>query len=262
MTDPKPLGELGAEETTEFERALLRSWKHESPSSAARARALAIAGLAAGTSAAPPADAAPAPAPAPQAAPGKLLAIAKWSLGTAIGVGLLGAGVALLRPPAPPAAAAPSSAPPAALAPPVAPAPTPSGPVTSAPLPLQTSALPGPAPATVASPPRSTSAAPRARPAPVEPADALREQVAIIDRARDALGAGDAAGCLSELDAYDRRFPRSAMGEEATVLRIEALIRLGDRARAADLGQRFLASRPTSPHAAGVRALLGATTNP
>ncbi|WP_437653497.1 hypothetical protein [Sorangium sp. So ce1182] len=284
MTDPKPLGELGAEETTELERALLRSWKHESPSSAARARALAIAGLAAGTSAAPPADAAP--APAAQAAPGKLLAIAKWSLGTAIGVGLLGAGVALLRPPAPPSAAAPSSAPPAALAPPtageppaalapptageppaalappVAPAPTPSGPVTSAPLPLQTSALPGPAPATVASPPRSTSAAPRARSAPVEPADALREQVAIIDRARDALGTGDAAGCLSELDAYDRRFPRSAMGEEATVLRIEALIRLGDRARAADLGQRFLASRPTSPHAAGVRALLGATTDP
>ncbi|KYF93925.1 hypothetical protein BE20_07830 [Sorangium cellulosum] len=84
----------------------------------------------------------------------------------------------------------------------------------------------------------------------------------MIDRARDALGAGDAAGCLSALDAYDRRFPRSAMGEEATVLRIEALIRLGDRARAADLGQRFLASRPTSPHAAGVRALLGATTEP
>ncbi|WP_438008172.1 hypothetical protein WME89_05330 [Sorangium sp. So ce321] len=279
MSDPKPLGELREEETTEFERTLLRSWKHEAPSSAARARALAIAGLAAGTSAAPPTPAPAPPAPAPQAAPGKLLAIAKWSLGTAIGVGLLGAGVALLRPPAPPSAAAPSGEPPAALAPPtageppaastppvapapIAPAPTPSGPVTSAPLPPQTSALPGPAPATVASPPRSTSAAPRARSATVAPADALREQVAIIDRARDALGAGDAAGCLSELDAYDRRFPRSAMGEEATVLRIEALIRLGDRARAADLGQRFLASRPTSPHAAGVRALLGATTNP
>ncbi|XXT20979.1 hypothetical protein WME94_05340 [Sorangium sp. So ce429] len=273
MTDPKPLG--GEEETTEFERTLLRSWKHESPSSAARARALALAGLAAGTSAAPPADA----APAAQVGPGKLLAIAKWSLGTAIGVGLLGAGVALLRPPAPPSAAAPSSAPPAALAPPtageppaasappvapapIAPAPAPSGPVTGAPLPPQASVLPGTAPAAAASPPRSTSAAPRARSAPVAPADALREQVAIIDRARDALGAGDAAGCLSELDAYDRRFPRSAMGEEATVLRIEALIRLGDRARAADLGQRFLASRPTSPHAAGVRALLGATTDP
>ncbi|MGK3990129.1 hypothetical protein WME99_44205 [Sorangium sp. So ce136] len=269
MSDPKPLGELREEEeTTEFERTLLRSWKHEAPSSAARARALAIAGLAAGTSAAPPADAAtaPAPAPAPKAALGKLLAIAKWSLGTAIGVGLLGAGVALLRPPAPPAAA-PSSEPPAAsalpVAPaPVAPAPTPSGPVTSAPLPLQTSALPGPPPAAVASPPRSTTAASRARSAPVAPADALREQVALIDRARDALGAGDAAGCLSELDAYDRRFPRSAMGEEATVLRIEALIRLGARARAADLGRRFLASRPTSPHAAGVRALLDATTDP
>ena len=73
---------------------------------------------------------------------------------------------------------------------------------------------------------------------------------------------GDAAGCLAALDAHDSKFPRSAMGEEATVLRIEALIRLGDRARAAELGQRFLASRPTSAHASGVRALLGAAEEP
>ncbi|WP_437963012.1 hypothetical protein WME76_48305 (plasmid) [Sorangium sp. So ce119] len=275
MTDPKPLGELGDDETTDLERALLRSWKHESPSSSARARALAIAGLAAGTSAAPDAHA----APAPKAAAGKLLTLAKWGLGAVIGAGLLGAGVALLRPPAAPSAAAPPSEPPAASAQPVAtappvadeppaasaqpvtPAPAPSGPVTRAPIPLQASASPSPAPAAVASPPRPTGAASRARSAPVAPADALGEQVAMIDRARDALGAGDAAGCLAALDAHDGRFPRSAMGEEATVLRIEALIRLGDRARAADLGQRFLASRPTSPHAAGVRALLGATTD-
>ncbi|WP_437597488.1 hypothetical protein WMF28_33055 [Sorangium sp. So ce590] len=266
MTDPKRLGE---DESTEFERTLLRSWKHESPPSSARARALAIAGLAAGTSAAPAAPA----APAPGAATGKLLSLAKWGLGTAIGAGMIGAGVALLRPAAPPSSAVPSSEPPAASAPPVpgeppvanpppvAPASTPAAPVTRAPLPLPASALPSPAPP-VASPPRSKSTTPRARSAPVAPTDALGEQVAMIDHARDTLGAGDAAGCLSELDAYDRRFPRSAMGEEATVLRIEALLRLGDRARAADLGQRFLASRPTSPHASGVRALLGATTNP
>ncbi|WP_438027232.1 hypothetical protein [Sorangium sp. So ce233] len=277
MTDPKPLGELGEEETTELERALLRSWKHESPSSSARARALAIAGLAAGTSAAP--DAHAAPAPAPKAAAGKLLTLAKWGLGAVIGAGLLGAGVALLRPPAPPSAAPPSAPPavtappvadepppvagepPAASAPPVMPALAPSEAVTRAPSPLQGSASPSPAPAAAASPPRPKGAASRARSAPVAPADALGEQVAMIDRARHALGAGDAAGCLAALDAHDARFPRSAMGEEATVLRIEALIRLGDRARAADLGQRFLASRPTSPHAAGVRALLGATTD-
>ncbi|WP_437952938.1 hypothetical protein WME98_21125 [Sorangium sp. So ce296] len=275
MTDPKRLGE---EETTEFERALLRSWKRESPPASARARALAIAGLAVGTSAAPGAPAAPgaSAAPAPKAAAGKLLSLAKWSLGAAIGVGLVGAGVALLRPSAPSSAAATSSEPPAVSAPPTAgeppavsappvapaPAPAPSEPATRAPIPVQASAPPGPAPAAAASPPRPKSAAPRSRSAPVASTDTLGEQVAMIDRARDALGAGDAAGCLSALDAYDRRFPRSAMGEEATVLRIEALIRLGDRARAADLGQRFLASRPTSPHAAGVRALLGATTEP
>ncbi|WP_441292544.1 hypothetical protein ACSRUE_21050 [Sorangium sp. KYC3313] len=270
MTDPKPLDE----EATEFERALLRSWKQESPSSSARARALAIAGLAAGgvaggTTAAP----SPSAAPASKAGAGKLLALAKWGLGAAIGVGLIGAGVALLRPSAPPSAAAPSSEPqatltpptagdpPAATAPPIAPAPAPSGPATRAPLPLQASAPPIPAPA-AASPPRPKSAAPRAGSAPGAPSDALGEQVAMIDRARDALAAGDAAGCLAALDAHDSKFPRSAMGEEATVLRVEALIRLGDRARAAELGQRFLASRPTSAHASGVRALLGAANEP
>ncbi|WP_438038074.1 hypothetical protein [Sorangium sp. So ce128] len=294
MTDPKPLGD---EETTEFERALLRSWKQESPSSSARARALAIAGLATGgvagggvagggvaggTTAAP----SPSAAPAPKAGAGKLLVLAKWSLRAAIGVGLLAAGVALLRPSAPPSAAGTSSEPqatltpptavepPAASAAPVAPAPAPSGPVTQTPLqasapplqasapPLQASARPLQAPAAATSPPRPKSAAPRAGSAPGAPIDALGEQVAMIDRARDALAAGDAAGCLAALDAHDSKFPRSAMGEEATVLRIEALIRLGDRARAAELGQRFLASRPTSAHASGVRALLGAAKEP
>ncbi|WP_438018270.1 outer membrane protein assembly factor BamD [Sorangium sp. So ce315] len=292
MTDPKPLAELGDEETTQLERALLRSWKHESPPASARARALAIAGLAAGTSAAPDVKAAPGAnaAPAPKAAAGKLPMLAKWGLGTVIGAGILGAGVALLRPSAAPSAGAPPGEPPAASAlpaasappvvaaggptaasaPAVAPAPTPAEPVARAPIPPEASALPRRGPAAVASPPRPKNAAPRARsapvdPAPIDPADALREQVAMIDRARDALRAGDAAGCLAALDAHDERFPRSAMAEEATVLRIEALLRLGDRARAADLGERFLASRPTSPHAAGVRALLGmtgATTDP
>ncbi|KYF54367.1 hypothetical protein BE08_29390, partial [Sorangium cellulosum] len=87
MTDPKPLAELGEEETTELERALLRSWKHESPPASARARALAIAGLVAGTSAAPDAKA----APSAKAVAGKLPTLAKWGLGTVIGAGILGA---------------------------------------------------------------------------------------------------------------------------------------------------------------------------
>jgi hypothetical protein len=269
MTDPKPLGEPGGDEATEFERTLLRSWKHESPPASARARALAIAGLAAGTSAAPPAH----PVPAPKAAAGKLLAVVKWSLGAVISVGILGAGAALLRPSAPPFAALPS-APTSAVAPsepPVAPAPTRLliMPATNEPPPLQTSAPTSTAAAVVAGPPRrpprSMSAASGLPPAPtasVAPSDALGEQVARIDHARDTLGAGDAATCLSELDAFDQKFPRSVMSEEATVLRIEALLRIGNRARATDLAERFLTSRPTSPHASGVRALLGATTNP
>jgi TolA-binding protein len=109
-----------------------------------------------------------------------------------------------------------------------------------------------PAPTSEPSPP--PAAAPvLAKPAPTS----LTDEVAALDGAREALGGGDPGRALRALDDHDRRFPRGALGPEATVLRVEALAQRGDRAAATRLGAAFLAAHPRSPHAARLRTLLG-----
>jgi outer membrane protein assembly factor BamD (BamD/ComL family) len=82
-------------------------------------------------------------------------------------------------------------------------------------------------------------------------------EISAVDTARTALRAGDAAGALAELDRYEGKFGRSgSLAPEAAVLRIEALLVRGDRARAKALADAFLAAHPKSPLAARVRALV------
>jgi hypothetical protein len=57
---------------------------------------------------------------------------------------------------------------------------------------------------------------------------------------------------LSALDGYKGK----SLGVEATVLRIEALVKKGDHARASALASSFLAAHPKSPYASRIRALL------
>lgn len=103
-----------------------------------------------------------------------------------------------------------------------------------------------------ASSPKVAAAPSAARPGPAS----LGEEVAAIDAARKALLAGDTSGALRALDDYDRRFPGGMLGPEASVLRIEALARRGDRATATRLAKAFLVSHPRSPHASRLRSLL------
>lgn len=84
----------------------------------------------------------------------------------------------------------------------------------------------------------------------------LREEVALMDRARRALAAGDAAGALVVLDQHQRSFPNGTLGQEAKLLRIEALARRGDRAAARALGQRFLSEHPDTPHRKRIESRL------
>jgi hypothetical protein len=86
----------------------------------------------------------------------------------------------------------------------------------------------------------------------------LGEQVALVDQARSALGASDAAGALRLADEYDARFPGGALAQEVTGLRVEALLRLGRRSEATSIGERFVAAHPRSPAAARIRRLLEA----
>jgi hypothetical protein len=92
------------------------------------------------------------------------------------------------------------------------------------------------------------------------PADSLREQAALLDRARARIAAGDPGGSLAVLDDYDRRFPGAPLSEEALLLRIEALARRGDRSAAAALGRQFLKRYPESVHTDRLSALLHSLT--
>jgi hypothetical protein len=77
----------------------------------------------------------------------------------------------------------------------------------------------------------------------------VREEIRLLDQARDALKSEQPAQALERLAVYTARFPRGAFRQEAMVLRIEALGRSGDQARARAMANRFLKEHPESPHA-------------
>jgi hypothetical protein len=120
------------------------------------------------------------------------------------------------------------------------------------------SVVPAPNPAPVAAPP----SAPSTLPIPIRSPSSLDAEVAMLDRVRASLATRDAVRALKELDAYDHASPGSALADEATVLRIDALMAHGDRTTAAMLGRRFLTAHPASPHAPHLLQLLGGTHNP
>lgn len=97
------------------------------------------------------------------------------------------------------------------------------------------------------------SAAPPVRPTP--PANSLgrpvpaslADELGSLNRARAALGAGNAADALSELDRYDRVLRGTRLRSEATLLRIEALARAGRAKESADVARRFIEHSPDDP---------------
>ena len=88
----------------------------------------------------------------------------------------------------------------------------------------------------------------------------LSEQVQSLDRARVALGAGDAASALREIAHYRAAWPQGVFLTEASVLEIEALAARGERSLAAARAAEFVALHPDSPQANRLRALIPAKT--
>jgi len=90
----------------------------------------------------------------------------------------------------------------------------------------------------------------------------LREEIALMDRARTALRSGAPGQALSALEQYRARYPRGSFGQEVRVLRIEALAASGNRARALAEANAFLAQNPKSPHSERLRQIVpGAGAN-
>ena len=190
-------------------------------------------------------------------ATGKLAALAKWSTlaifasGAVVGA-VAHSGYARL-----------TAAPPNAVSAPVVAPPPPS---SSAP--VESPSAPASSPS---APPTATTAQPE-RPAPtasaVAPPTARIDETSDPDRspaaeraaleiARTAIGRGQAAAALAELDRHAQRFPRSRFSEERDSLRIQALIIAGRTPEAKQRLEEFRKRRPKSLFLPALEAALG-----
>jgi outer membrane protein assembly factor BamD (BamD/ComL family) len=87
----------------------------------------------------------------------------------------------------------------------------------------------------------------------------LRDQVAFIDTAREAISAGGSRRALEILRRYLDKYPAGSFRPEATALKIEALMKLGREAEARALAERFLAEHRGSLLARRVADVAGLT---
>jgi hypothetical protein len=88
-------------------------------------------------------------------------------------------------------------------------------------------------------------------------ASRLKEESALLLRARTELRAGALAAAFATLEASRQRFTAPELSQEREALVIELLYRSGERTAAAGRAREFLARFPESPHAAAVRTFAG-----
>lgn len=75
----------------------------------------------------------------------------------------------------------------------------------------------------------------------------LEEELASMQRARSALGRGNARAALAELDRFGRERGWRQLAVEARLLQIESLARAGRAGEARNLARRFVAQHPNNP---------------
>jgi len=280
MTDIVPLL-LG--EPTELETMLLSSAEDDEPAADALVRvgtalgvsAAALAGVSVGGSALV-GQAAVAGNAVALSKPLTLLSLTKW-LAVGIGAGMATGGVAQVASraiePQPPAfvASTPVAAPLQAATPSAprgdsataSPTPAPETEASASPANTATfappSAAPAAEPASTAAPAHTGFASfdtPEAKPGAESPASTLGEETKALDGARQALATGRARDGLGALDAYRAKWPQGALRAEAALLRVDALLRLGNRPAAEREANVLISAAPSSRYATRARALL------
>lgn len=95
---------------------------------------------------------------------------------------------------------------------------------------------------------------PRQNPVSLPPT--LRQEIEILDEARAFLSGGDAVAALQKLDDYDRKLRGVRMNDEAILLRISALSRVGRYAESRAFALRFIEQNPNSPLVERAQQLL------
>ena len=230
---------------------LLATVRAERPSKEARQRTLAALGLSAA------AAASLAPAAAKKTVWSLWMKLLAGTMATgAIGLLLCHGMVTRAAGPSEPSPREPGvAAQPIASAPPVEQVPTSAAvPIGSLPV-VETGTHQTRNPAPSAKPSASASAAPAVVESVPSPADALADEVRALDEVRQSLRSGAATKALSQLDQYAKDHPRPVLGNEAQVLRIEALVGAGRKAAAKAMATEYLRQWPNSPFAPKVRAL-------
>lgn len=84
----------------------------------------------------------------------------------------------------------------------------------------------------------------------------IAEEMRLVEAIRSAANGGRPVEALRLLEEYRVGFPAGMLAEEADVMRIEALSRLGRTAAAAQLARRFLKTRADSPYVERVEQTL------
>jgi hypothetical protein len=113
-----------------------------------------------------------------------------------------------------------------------------------------------------ASAPATSAAPPEGDLTSTEQARRRAAEVALLDRARDLLAAGEITAANSALDRHAREFSDGVLTTEAEVLAIDGLLRSHHTAQAQLRAAQFLRDHPSSPLARRVRTLLASTIPP
>jgi len=128
--------------------------------------------------------------------------------------------------------------------------------ITKAPMAVPSTTAPSAPVPSAPAPPIAAPAIPAPSSTAAERPSTFREELALVITARSTLEEHDLASCIRAVDRYDARFPSGVFAQEISVLRIEALVASGERARAVALAQQFLTRTGDSPYAERVRTLL------
>lgn len=89
----------------------------------------------------------------------------------------------------------------------------------------------------------------------------LREEIRLLDSARVAIKAHQADSALEVLDAYSARFGAGAFKQEASMLRIQAVMLRGEVGRASTMAKHFVESHPHSPYASKASTIANKSPN-
>jgi hypothetical protein len=218
-------------EATDFERRMISALREKKPSASSSARMASALGVSLTATTAAATAGAKAAATASTSALWPWVAASVAVLGLAAAGGVIGTHARHAARPEPPSISAPAAAPAMAAPDPVVP--------------------------NVTAEPTARPLAPARRVHSSQLRGDLRDQIALIDEARDVLAQGSPQRALETLRRYQTRYPSGGFRPEAAAITIEALVKLGREAEARALAKRFIAEHRGTLLAARVAGLVG-----